>query len=241
MSYHTIIAKLGGNIIENRKNLKSTISQFKQICEYNLVQKIVIVPGGGSYANFVRMLDKKINIGDDLSHWMAIFAMNSNGITINQQYSELTCYSNLDQLKKSKKKIIIFLPYDYFYQLDDLPHSWDVTSDSITLYIAHQLGLKDCFLIKDIDGIISTNNKILREISTSEYKNLKEMNQIFTEQSNQEDIKLSRPIDSYLLNLINKYKINCIILNGSSNKKRIINYFNESEDDNTLLYTKIIA
>lgn len=241
MLYHSIIVKIGGKILENKENLASTISQFKHICENNIVQKIILIPGGGTYANFVRKLDKKISIGDELSHWMAIFAMNYNGIRINQEYLQLTCFTNLNELKKSKEKIAIFLPYDFLYQLDELPHSWSVTSDSIAVYIAHQLGLKDCFLIKDIDGIISNKNEILRELTTSEYKNLKKTNKILAINEDQEKIKDSQPIDSYVINLINKYNVYCIILNGSSNKKRIITFFDESENDSNRIYTKIIA
>lgn len=241
MLTRSIIVKIGGKILENKENLESTIVQFKHICENNIVQKIIIIPGGGTYANFVRKLDKKISIGDELSHWMAIFAMNCNGIEISQKNNDIKNFDSLDELKKSNERIVVFLPYDFINQRDELPHSWDVTSDSITLYLAHHLGLKDCFLIKDIDGIISNNNEILRELTTSEYKNLKKTNKILTIKANQEEIKDSQPIDSYMVNLIKMYGVNCIILNGCSNKKRIITFFEESEDDSKRVYTKIIA
>ncbi len=241
MLYHSIIVKIGGKILENKENLESTIAQFKHICENNIVQKIIIIPGGGTYANFVRKIDEKISIGDELSHWMAIFAMNCNGIELSQKYNDIKFFDNLGELKKSNERIAIFLPYDFINQRDELPHIWDVTSDSITVYIAHHLGLKDCFLIKDIDGVISSNNEILRELTTSEYNNLKNTNKILTINTNQEESKDSQPIDSYIINLINKYNINCIILNGCSNKKRIITFFEESEDESKRVYTKIIA
>lgn len=241
MLYHSIIVKIGGRILENKENLESTVLQLKYLCENNFVKKIIIIPGGGLYANFIRKLDTKLSVGDDLSHWMAIFAMNCNGIRISQKYEDIRYFNNLNELKKSNERIVIFLPYDFLYQLDELPHSWDVTSDSITVYIAHHLGLKDCFLIKDIDGIISNNNNILRELTTSEYKNLKKTNKMLTIYTNREKNKDSQPIDSYIINLINKYNVNCIILNGSSNKKRIITFFDESEDNSKRVYTKIIA
>jgi len=241
MLYHSLIVKIGGKILENKENLESTIAQFKHICENNIVQKIIIIPGGGTYANFVRKIDEKISIGDELSHWMAIFAMNCNGIELSQKYNDIKFFDNLGELKKSNERIAVFLPYDFINQRDELPHIWDVTSDSITVYIAHHLGLKDCFLIKDIDGIISNNNEILRELTTSEYNNLKNTNKILMIDEDQEKIKDSQPIDSYIINLINKYNINCIILNGCSNKKRIITFFEESEDESKRVYTKIIA
>ena len=241
MLYYSIIVKIGGKILENKENLESTIAQFKHICENDIVQKIIIIPGGGTYANFVRKIDEKISIGDEFSHWMAIFAMNCNGIELSQKYNDIKYFDNLGELKKSNGRIVIFLPYDFINQRDELLHSWDVTSDSITVYIAHQLGLKECFLIKDIDGIISNKNKILRELTTSEYKNLRKASKFLTINENQEKIKDSQPIDSYMVNLINKYNVNCIILNGRSNKKRIITFFDESENDNNRVYTKIIA
>jgi hypothetical protein len=241
MLYHSLIVKIGGKILENKENLESTIAQFKHICENDIVQKIIIIPGGGTYANFVRRIDEKISIGDELSHWMAIFAMNCNGIELSQKYNDIKYFDNLVEIKKSNERIVIFLPYDFINQRDELLHSWDVTSDSIALYIAHHLGIKDCFLIKDIDGIISNNNEILRELTTSEYKNLKKGNKILMINANQEEIKDSQPIDSCLINLISKYNVNCIILNGTSNKKRIITFFEESEDDSKRVYTKIIA
>jgi len=241
MIYNSIIVKIGGKILENKENLESTIAQFKHICENNIVQKIIIIPGGGTYANFVRKIDEKISIGDELSHWMAIFAMNCNGIELSQKYNDIKFFDNLGELKKSNERIAVFLPYDFINQRDELPHIWDVTSDSITVYIAHHLGLKDCFLIKDIDGIISNNNEILRELTTSEYNNLKSTNKILTINTNQEEIKDSQPIDSYVINLINRYHVYCIILNGTSNKKRIITFFEESEDDSKRVFTKIIA
>jgi len=241
MPDHSIIVKIGGKILENKENLESTLFQFNYLCEKNFLKKIIIIPGGGSYANFVRKLDTKLSVGDELSHWMAIFAMNCNGIRISQKYEDIRYFNNLNELKKSNERIVIFLPYDFIYQRDELPHSWDVTSDSITVYIAHHLGLKDCFLIKDIDGIISNKNEILRDLTTSEYKNLKKTNKMLTIYTNREKNKDSQPIDSYIINLINKYNVNCIILNGTSNKKRIITFFEESEDDSKRFYTKIIA
>ncbi len=241
MLYHSIIVKIGGKILEDKANLESTIMQFKHICENNIVQKIIIIPGGGTYANFVRKLDTKLSIGDELSHWMAIFAMNCNGIEISQKYNDIKTFDSLVELKKSNERIVIFLPYDFINQRDELPHTWSVTSDSISIYIASILKLKHCFLIKDVDGIFSNNNEILRELTTSEYKNLKKTNKILTINENQVKLKDSQPIDSYMVNLIKKYGVNCIILNGCSNKKRIITFFDESENDSNRVYTKIIA
>jgi aspartokinase-like uncharacterized kinase len=42
-------------------------------------------------------------------------------------------------------------------QHDPLPHSWDVTSDSIAAWVADILGL-DLLLLKSVDGILENGN-----------------------------------------------------------------------------------
>jgi len=241
MKHTTIIAKIGGKIFENHENLENTLNQFKTLLfEKKVIDKLIIIPGGGSYANFIRVIDRKLNIGDDLSHWMAIFAMNCNGIAISQEYKEIKRIKDIDELKESNESILIFLPFDFLYQLDELPHSWSVTSDSLAIYIASILKLNHCFLIKDIDGIFIKNQiEPIQEISTKEYEKLRKDNKLAEFQTQYDDLKKSNPIDLYSLKLINDFKISCIILNGSSNTKRIVSFFDEKISERDKIYTKI--
>jgi aspartokinase-like uncharacterized kinase len=241
MKSTTIIAKIGGKILENQNNLEHTLNQFKTLLyEKKVIDKLILIPGGGSYANFIRAIDKKLEIGDDLCHWMAIFAMNSNGEAISQEYKDIKSVKEFNELKKSKDSILTFLPFDFLFQTDELPHSWSVTSDSITLYLAKKLSLSECFLIKDVDGILTPNNEVIREISIQELKKLK--NSIFTGfiESHKEDLKQqTKPIDSFILQLINDYRISCTLLNGKAVTNRIISYFDEKISEKDKIYTKI--
>lgn len=244
MSNNIMLVKIGGNILENRKNLESTIFQLRDLLEKVVFQKIIIIPGGGSLANFIRALDNKLKIGDDLAHWAAIYAMDYNGIKLNKKFSDLELINDFHNLKEhlmenSKRDIIIFLPFNFLYQNDELPHNWDVTSDSIALHLAYKLNLNECFLIKDVDGIyVQYQSEVVKEISTKEYRNLEKQGKLSEIQTNIENFKKSKPIDNYLLILIEKYKISCVILNGTASKSRILNYFTaSSKDDKT--FTKI--
>ena len=234
----TIIIKIGGKILEDPEDLNSTISQLKHLLDNNSIQKIIIIPGGGSYANFIRNIDQKLNIGNDLAHWMAIYAMNHNGHLLSEKYSFIKPFEEFTELKLSKELFSIFLPFKYLYQFDELPHSWDVTSDSITLYFAHKLELKECYLIKDVDGIITKENQVIREVNVKGYKNLKKTNKLLDIKEVGASMKKSQPIDSYSIDLIQNYKISCIILNGKAEKHTILDYFKKSEDE-TSIYTKI--
>ena len=245
-THRSIIVKIGGKILENRESIESTISQFKSLMDNDILQKVIIIPGGGSRADFIRSMDDKLNLGETLAHWMAIYAMNHNGVELCKRFNELYCIINYIELQEtlkseSKKLISVFLPYDYLVQEDQLPHSWEVTSDSITLYLADKLELKECYLIKDIDGIIVNENgqeRIIMEMTTSEYKKFKNMNKIEIKNVNPSELKKTQPIDSYLLSLIDNSKISCVILNGTVSKSRIIEYFDDKKVQNRV-YTKI--
>jgi len=238
MLHNNAVFKIGGKILEDYKNLECTISQLKKLYDDNTLQKIIIIPGGGSYANFIRSIDKKLVLGDDLAHWMAIFSMDYNGKELNKNFPDFECIDDFKNIQRAKRIFCIFLPYNYLRKKDELPHSWDVTSDSIAIYIANKLNLNECYLIKDIEGIYNINNEVFKEISTIQYRELKKSGRLAEIGLSQDNLKKSKPIDSYLLTLIEKYKISCILLNGTLQNSRIINYFKNIELENQV-YTKI--
>ena len=241
MKYKEAVFKIGGKILENSNNIKSTFSQLAQLFEKEILQKIMVIPGGGSLANFVRNLDDALQIGDDLAHWSAIYSMNYNGIMLNRKYPNLESIEKLKTFQDAKQMFCIFLPYSFLREDDTLPHNWEVTSDSIALYVANKLKLSQCFLIKNIDGIFNIDKELIKSISTFKYNELKSSNQLENIIENDSNIKKSKPIDSHLLKLIEKYKTPCYILNGTPNNQRIINFFNTDIHDEKKIYTKLIS
>ncbi len=243
---NSIIVKIGGKILENRENLEFTLSQFKSLLHGDILQKVIIIPGGGLRADFIRSMDDKLKIGDDLAHWMAIYAMNYNGVKLCNNFKEVNCTDNYEMLQtwlksENEKGIFVFLPYDYLSREDQLPHNWDVTSDSITLYLAYKLKLKECYLIKDVDSIMINEKgqeKAIKEMTTSDYIKFKNSNRLESEMFGASKFKKSQPVDSYLLFLIDKTKVSCVLLNGIASKSRILEYFDITKTQNRT-YTKI--
>lgn len=240
MDNNQAIFKIGGKILENTENLESTIAQLTKLYEENILQRIILIPGGGSYANFIRKVDAELKLGDDLAHWMAIYSMNYNGIELNRKYPELELIEDLKAFQDSKKIFCVFLPYNYLRKNDNLPHNWEVTSDSIALHIAVQLHLNKCFLIKDIDGIYNIKSEMIKHITPSQYKELKSSNKLAQKDINQSYPKKSTPIDSYLLTLVEQYGVSCCLINGSENRQRISEFFNPNLSDENKMFTKIV-
>lgn len=246
MRNNTIMVKIGGKILENNEDLNATIFQLQSLIEEGYIQSIVIIAGGGTWANFIRQLDNEFKLGDDLSHWMAIYAMDLNGIHMQEDFPFINLINDFKKLRETvsdlnNNPISIFLPYNYLKEKDPLPHSWDVTSDSINIFFAKELGLNESYLIKDVDGLMYNDGetiKLVKNLSTDEYKKFANSHILDITKDNYNDLKKSMPIDSYSLTLITKYKIPCIVLNGTESKLRIQNYFKEKKEDDKY-YTKI--
>ena len=216
--------KIGGKILENQAYLENLISQLNNLYVTNVLDKIIIVPGGGTLANFVRSLDLKMNLGDEKSHWMAIHAMDFNGQKLATHYKQIEMIEEIEDINKKQRVFAIFIPFKYLKNNDFLPHNWQVTSDSIALYLAHELNFECSYLIKDVDGLIRKDNSCIKEISTKEFKNLKRNNQLLKMENDKLNKKSSTPIDDYLPDLIDEYKLPCVILNGAE-PTRITNFF----------------
>lgn len=241
MMYKIALIKIGGSILDDFENLNSTISQFSQLFEKDVIGKIILIPGGGSFANFIRKAYSELKFTNELAHWMSIVSMNYNGIELGKKFPKLEVLEEYNKLKEIGKSFFIFLPYRFLKENDKLPHSWDVTSDSITLFLAKKLGLNECFLIKDIDGILDEKNQVIKELSTLEFKKMKESSKLPQIKPSDDKLKnQSRPTDPYILTLIEKYKISCVILNGASDNQRITDFFNESKSLQEKIYTRII-
>jgi aspartokinase-like uncharacterized kinase len=242
-----ILVKLGGSILENPQNLDSTLNQFKNLVfSKDKINRVIILPGGGSYANFIRTIDSKLSIGGDLSHWMAILAMEKNAKELYKRNKGLKLCDNFEKLKiyldkKEERKMLIFAPFDFLHQDDTLPHSWEVTSDSIALYIARKLNLNRCFLIKNVDGIIDKKKQIMKQVSSKKLLRLIREKRLYKLPSELKgSLKKSKPVDPYLLKLINNYGMHCFILNGTYGSKNITEFFSNSQEESKK-YTEIFS
>jgi len=240
-----ILVKLGGKILSNQKYLHSTLDQFETLLyQKKILKKVLLLPGGGNYANFVRKIDQKLSINEDLAHWSAILAMNWNGAELHDKVENSNLISKFSKLKKKLnderilRNFLIFQPLDFLMETDELPHTWDVTSDSIALYLAYKLELNRCFLIKDIDGILDKNFKLVKNLTTQEYKQMKKEGELANFPKNSTFFKKSRPIDKYSLGLIERYNLECILLNGLHLDKIILKFFIKSSEKDKI-YTKI--
>ncbi len=148
----TIVIKIGGSLIEYGRAI------IRRLNDFAADKALVVVPGGGPFAMTVRSLADRVS--DDAAHWMAVLATHQYGIFLaNDEYP---VSESLETINKSG--VTILLPYRILKNDDVLPHTWDVTSDTIAAFIAHKLG-KKCFIkLTDVDGVLNSRGEVVKEV-----------------------------------------------------------------------------
>jgi aspartokinase-like uncharacterized kinase len=113
---------------------------------------LVVVPGGGAFADEVRRADRRFALGDTAAHWMAILAMDQYGHLL----ADLTPGAVVAQGRRdlAPGRLNVLAPSAWLRRADPLPHSWDVTSDSIAAWVARALGARRLLLVKHADAFI---------------------------------------------------------------------------------------
>lgn len=158
-----IIVKLGGSLLAKGRELLHFLSDYAK----KHALSFVIIPGGGPFAEIIRGLSENGDISDDAAHWMAVLAMHQYGLLLADGELEIPLVESINELKNAGQ-ICIVLPYKILKADDSLPHTWDVTSDTIAAFIAHELGEKTFIKVTDVDGIFDENGVLIRRIHTEE-------------------------------------------------------------------------
>jgi aspartokinase-like uncharacterized kinase len=130
------------------RELKALLSVAEEV--HRKCQPVAIVPGGSMFADAVLEAQKKAGFSDDVAHWMAVKAMEVYGVLIASHGSIGAEVETIESIKRAfeERLLPIVLPYKIVKQFDELPHTWDATSDSIAILIAGKLGCKRAFLAK---------------------------------------------------------------------------------------------
>lgn len=112
--------------------------------------KVVIVPGGGLFANSVREAQQISNASDEVAHQLALLAMDQFGLLLAGMNSELaTASSELELAERGwQHRGIVWLPSKMAMADSSIPQNWQVTSDSLAAWLANKLGAEHLILVK---------------------------------------------------------------------------------------------
>ncbi len=149
------ILKLGGSLLGHAPGILERV--------LSAGADVLVVPGGGRFADLVRDVYAERGLSQDAAHWMAVLAMDQYAYYLADKTG-----IGLTPLLARKKGVRIVLPYEVLKRQDELPHSWDVTSDTIAAWMAYKTSAG---LVKatDVDGIMQ-NGLLVETIDASALK-----------------------------------------------------------------------
>lgn len=125
--------------------------------------KLVIVPGGGSFAAQVREAQKKWRFDDKAAHQMALLAMEQTAHLLKSIEPDLSLTDSIKDIEEivNLNKVPVWLPCKIIDRSQELSSNWDVTSDSLALWLAGKLKAEHTMLVKSL----SASNKNARQLS----------------------------------------------------------------------------
>ena len=141
------VVKLGGSLM-GTPALKGWLDAFAQFGD----GKVIIVPGGGVFADAVRDAQAKTCVDEATAHQMALLAMDQYATLMTGLNEDLVMASSVLEIAELclQTKPIVWKPSEMVLAEKDLPMSWDLTSDSLAAWLATKLNAQHLLVVKSI-------------------------------------------------------------------------------------------
>jgi aspartokinase-like uncharacterized kinase len=115
--------------------------------------RVVVVPGGGPFAETVRVAQPKMGLDDRTAHEMALLAMEQYGCALASLGAGWRLAASAAAIRDVLRSggVPVWSPTPMLRDANDVPWSWDVTSDSLAAWLAGRIGAKRVLLVKQLE------------------------------------------------------------------------------------------
>jgi len=198
------VIKVGGSLAEDHSILKTLCNIIAKLATKH---KILIVPGGGKFADVVREYDRRFALPATIAHRLAIIAMDQYGIVLSQLIPNACLTEKLEDISLffKTRQIPVFLPTKLAVQEKKLEASWDVTSDSIAAFVAEKSHAAKIVLVTDVDGIFTKDPKL--------YGSAQLLHEVSVQWLMSQPKRTS--VDKFLPKLLLNRPLPCYVVNGN--------------------------
>jgi 5-(aminomethyl)-3-furanmethanol phosphate kinase len=142
------VIKVGGSLSARPGALRRLMTTLESLA---LNRTLVVVPGGGPFADEVRRVDRRFGLANSPAHWMAVLAMDQYAYVLADLAAGSVVVRRPGAITAGRLNVLA--PASWMRRADPLPHSWEVTSDSIAAWVARRLRARMLVLLKDVDGL----------------------------------------------------------------------------------------
>jgi 5-(aminomethyl)-3-furanmethanol phosphate kinase len=110
----------------------------------------IVVAGGGPFADTVREAQRRRPFSDSVAHRMAILAMEQYALMLVALDPALRPAASRAEIAALRRagRTPVWLPSRMTFGAENLPESWDLTSDSLAVWLADALCIHRVLLVK---------------------------------------------------------------------------------------------
>ena len=114
--------------------------------------EVVIVPGGGPFADAVRSAQARMAFDDRAAHEMAVLAMEQYGRALASGNALLALADCAEAIRHCLAgwRVPVWMPARMVFGASDIASSWDVTSDSLAAWLSSSIGAARLILVKSV-------------------------------------------------------------------------------------------
>jgi aspartokinase-like uncharacterized kinase len=142
------VLKVGGSLSRRPGRISRLMAALAALAP---PRTLLVVPGGGTFADRVRRADHRFALDPSSSHWMAILSMDQSAYLLRHLAPRARVIRHPEEIGIGQLNVLA--PSAWLLRADPLPHSWGVTSDSIAAWVARALRARLLILLKSVDGV----------------------------------------------------------------------------------------
>ena len=139
------VVKIGGSLLGSPE-LPHWLDTLVKISD----GKVLIVPGGSVFADAVREAQGISQVNDAVAHHLALLAMDQFGLLLAGMNAGLvTASSELEIAERGwQHRGIVWLPSHMVMADETIAKNWQVTSDSLSVWIANKINAEHLIIVK---------------------------------------------------------------------------------------------
>lgn len=144
-----LVVKIGGGLLR-ADGLEGLRRACAEATELAAGRPVLVVPGGGPFADAVRAVDAQVGLADDVAHALALQAMDQLGELLRPLLPACALVTGL----VATPGLALVRAAPAFADRPEIPRSWAVTSDSLAVLAAAAIGAEEAILLKPVAGVL---------------------------------------------------------------------------------------
>jgi len=145
-----LVVKVGGGLLRD-EGLDGLRRACAQVNETATRRAVLVVPGGGPFADAVRAIDEQVGLSDGIAHLLAMRAMDQLGVLLAPMLPSAEPLTDL----VAPRTVGLLTVAPAFAGRPGVPESWAVTSDSLAVLAAGAIGADEAVLLKPVAGVVA--------------------------------------------------------------------------------------